>query len=582
MIKNLAKSVRQYKLPTILTPITMSLEVLCEVSIPLIMSELIDQGIDKSDISAVYKFGLLLLLGALLQFSFGTLAGFFAAKASTGFAANLRSDMFERVQKYSFSNIDKFSSASIVTRLTTDVSQVQMAFMMLTRMAFRSPLMLIFSLIVSFRIDAQISMVFFACVPILGLFLAFILSHAHPIMLAVFSTYDKLNGIVEENLRGIRVVKAFDREDYEIKKFNTISDRIYSLFLKAERLITLNMPVMQLCVYSCMLLISWLGARAIIASGNNEALGLTTGLLFSLITYANQILMSLMMLSMLFVMLTMARSAAERINEILVEQPDITDPAEPVTDIADGSIVFENVSFKYNSDSEKQALKSINLTIPSGKTVGIMGATGSAKSSLVQLIPRLYDATEGRVLVGGRDVKEYSLSALRDSVSMVLQKNVLFSGTISENLRWGDPDATDEQLAFACKMAQADEFISAFADGYEHIVEQGGSNFSGGQRQRLCIARALLKKPKILILDDSTSAVDTATDAKIQKALAEFIPDTTKLIIAQRASSVMNADMIIVMEQGEINAVGTHDELLKSCAIYREVYESQQKGGEKE
>ncbi len=582
MIKNLAKSVRQYKLPTLLTPITMSLEVLCEISIPLVMSDLIDKGIDQSDISAVYKFGLLLLIGALLQFTFGTLAGFFAAKASTGFAANLRSDMFKKVQSYSFSNIDKFSSASIVTRLTTDVSQVQMAFMMLTRMAFRSPLMLIFSLIVSFRIDAEISMVFFACVPILGLFLAFILSHAHPIMLTVFNTYDKLNGVVEENLRGMRVVKAFNREDYEVKKFNNISERIYSLFLKAEKLITLNMPVMQFCIYSCMLLISWLGARAIVASGNNEALGLSTGLLFSLITYANQILMSLMMLSMLFVMITMARSAAERINEILIEEPDITDPAEPVTEIADGSIVFENVSFKYNLNSEKQALKNINLTIPSGKTVGIMGATGSAKSSLVQLIPRLYDATEGRVMVGGRDVKEYSLTALRDSVSMVLQKNVLFSGTISENLRWGDPDATDEQLAAACKMAQADDFISAFEDGYDHIVEQGGSNFSGGQRQRLCIARALLKKPKILILDDSTSAVDTATDAKIQKALAEFIPETTKLIIAQRVSSVMNADMIIVMDEGEINAVGTHDELLKSCAIYREVYESQQKGEEKE
>lgn len=582
MLKNLSKSVRQYKLPAILTPITVGLEVVCEIAIPLVMSNLIDLGIDKGDISAVYKFGMLLLLGAVLQFAFGTLSGFFAAKASTGFASNLRADMFKKVQDYSFANIDKFSAASIVTRLTTDVSQVQMAFMMLTRMAFRSPLMLIFSLVVSFSIDAKISLVFLGVIPVLGLFLAFVISHAHPIMLTVFKTYDKLNGVVEENLRGMRVVKAFTREEYETEKFENISNRIYSLFLKAEKLITMNMPVMQFCVYSCMLLISWFGARAIVASGNNEALGLTTGLLFSLITYANQILFSLMILSMLFVMLTMARSAAERINEILIEEPDIADPADPVTEIADGSIVFENVSFRYNKDAEKQALKNVNLTIPGGKTVGIMGATGSAKSTLVQLIPRLYDATEGRVLVGGRDVKEYSLTALRDSVSMVLQKNVLFSGTIAENLRWGDNNATDEQLVSACQMAQADEFIRGFADGYEHIVEQGGSNLSGGQKQRLCIARALLKKPKILILDDSTSAVDTATDAKIQKALAEYIPETTKIIIAQRVSSVAHADMIVVMENGEIDSVGTHDELLKNCAIYREVYESQQKGGDDE
>ncbi|MBP1577175.1 MAG: ABC transporter ATP-binding protein [Oscillospiraceae bacterium] len=582
MLKNLSKSVRQYKLPAILTPITVGLEVVCEIAIPLVMSNLIDLGIDKGDISAVYKFGMLLLLGAVLQFAFGTLSGFFAAKASTGFASNLRADMFKKVQEYSFANIDKFSAASIVTRLTTDVSQVQMAFMMLTRMAFRSPLMLIFSLVVSFSIDAKISLVFLGVIPVLGLFLAFILTHAHPIMLTVFKTYDKLNGVVEENLRGMRVVKAFTREEYETEKFENISNRIYSLFLKAEKLITMNMPVMQFCVYSCMLLISWFGARAIVASGNNEALGLTTGLLFSLITYANQILFSLMILSMLFVMLTMARSAAERINEILIEEPDIADPADPVTEIADGSIVFENVSFRYNKDAEKQALKNVNLTIPGGKTVGIMGATGSAKSTLVQLIPRLYDATEGRVLVGGRDVREYSLTALRDSVSMVLQKNVLFSGTIAENLRWGDNNATDEQLVSACQMAQADEFIRGFADGYDHIVEQGGSNLSGGQKQRLCIARALLKKPKILILDDSTSAVDTATDAKIQKALAEYIPETTKIIIAQRVSSVAHADMIVVMENGEIDSVGTHDELLKNCAIYREVYESQQKGGDDE
>lgn len=582
MIKTLYRSIRQYKLSALLTPLTVAMEVVCEIAIPLAMANLIDLGIDMGDMAAVKKYGIILLLGAAAQFLFGTLSGGFAAHASTGFAANLRSDMFKKVQSFSFSNIDKFSAASIVTRLTTDVGQIQMAFMMMTRMAFRSPLMLIFSLIVAFKINARISMVYLACVPIMGAFLWLILSHAHPIMMKVFRTYDKLNGIVEENLRGMRVVKSFNREQYETEKFENVSEKIYSLFLKAEKMITLSFPMMQLSMYTCMLLISWLGARAIVASGNNEALGLTTGLLFSLITYANQILISLMMLSMIFIMLTMARSAGERIVEILEEQPDITDPADAKQEIADGSIVFDNVSFKYDPNSPKQALKNITLTIPSGKTVGIMGATGSAKSTLVQLIPRLYDATEGRVLVGGKDVREYDIKALRSAVAMVLQKNVLFSGTIKENLRWGNESASDEELIEACRMAQADEFIRTFPDGYEHHIEQGGSNLSGGQRQRLCIARALLKKPKILILDDSTSAVDTATDAKIQKALSSYIPQTTKLIIAQRVSSVSAADMIVVMEDGEINAIGTHSEILASCDIYREVYESQRKGGEED
>ncbi len=578
MIKKLIGSIRQYWLLTVLTPVSVALEVVAEIIIPLMMANLIDFGIDLGDMQAVTKYGLLLLIAAAAQFTFGTASGYCAAHASTGFASNLRSDMYRKVQRFSFSNIDKFSTASIVTRLTTDVSNIQMAFMMMTRMAVRSPLMLIFALFSAFNIDRDISRVFFVCIPLLAVFLAIIMRHAHPTFRKVFSTYDELNRVVEEDLRGMRVVKAFDRAEFEKQKFNTISQRIYELFVKAERLITLNQPFMQLCMYGCMLLISWLGARAIVASRNDPALGLTTGQLTILITYATQILMSLMMLSMIFVMLTMARSAAERVVEILDEAPDIVDPTSPVSEVSDGSIVFDHVSFSYSSNAGKKVLDDICLTIPSGKTVGIIGATGSSKSSLVSLIPRLYDVSEGSVLVGGVDVRKYDLNALRGSVAMVLQKNLLFSGTVNENLRWGNINATEQEIRQVCRMAQAEEFILTFPDKYDHHIEQGGGNLSGGQKQRLCIARALLKKPKILILDDSTSAVDTATDAKIQKAFAEYIPDTTKIIIAQRVSSVMNADIIVVLDDGRISAHGSHTELLKSSNIYREVYQSQQKG----
>ena len=578
MIKKLMGSIKQYWMLTILTPVSVALEVVAEIIIPLLMADLIDFGIDLGDMQAVTKYGTLLLIAAAAQFAFGTASGYCAAHASTGFASNLRSDMYRKVQQFSFSNIDKFSTASIVTRLTTDVSNIQMAFMMMTRMAVRSPLMLIFALFSAYNIDHGISRVFFVCIPLLAVFLAVIMRHAHPTFRKVFSTYDDLNRVVEEDLRGMRVVKAFDRAEFEKDKFNTISKRIYSLFVKAERLITLNMPFMQLCMYSCILIISWLGARAIVASKNDPAFGLTTGQLTILITYATQILMSLMMLSMIFVMLTMARSAAERVVEILDETPDIVDPVSPVDTVTDGSIVFDHVSFSYSSNAGKKVLDDICLTIPSGNTVGIIGATGSSKSSLVSLIPRLYDVTEGTVSVGGVDVRNYRLDTLRDSVAMVLQKNLLFSGTVKDNLRWGNSKATDEEMQNACRMAQAEEFILSFPDRYDHYVEQGGGNLSGGQKQRLCIARALLKRPKILILDDSTSAVDTATDAKIQKAFAEYIPDTTKIIIAQRVSSVMNADMIVVLDDGKIVDNGNHAELLKRCEIYREVYISQQKG----
>ena len=578
MIKKLSQSIRQYKSTALLTPVLVALEVASEIIIPLLVANLIDLGIDSGNMDAVLHYGALLLIGAAAQFAFGTASGFTAARASTGFASNLRSDMYNNVQTFSFSNIDKFSAASIVTRLTTDVASVQMAFMMITRMAVRSPLMLVFSLAAAFRINAKISLVFFACIPLLGTFLAIIMRHAHPTFRKVFSTYDELNGIVEENLRGIRVVKAFDRAEFEKQKFGSISDKIYKLFVKAERLVMLNMPVMQLCMYGCMLIVSWLGARAIVASRNDSTVGLTTGELMILITYATQILMSLMMLSMIFVMLTMARSAGERIVEILDEKADILNGNAPIINIPNGEIVFDNVTFFYADKSDKPVLQNISLTIPSGSTVGIIGATGSAKSTLVQLIPRLYDVAGGSVKVGSIDVRDYDLTALRDSVAMVLQKNILFSGSVKENLRWGNEDADDSEMIKACRMAQADEFIQSFPQKYDHYIEQGGQNLSGGQKQRLCIARALLKKPKILILDDSTSAVDTATDAKIQAAFAEYIPSTTKIIIAQRISSVQNSDMIIVMDDGKISAVGDHFALLENCEIYREVYQSQKKG----
>lgn len=581
MIKKLSKSVRQYKKDAVLTPVFVMFEVILEVIIPLLMSRLIDFGIDDGSMEYILQMGAALVISSLISLAFGVLAGNSAARASAGFASNLREDMYHNVQTFSFSNIDRFSTASLVTRLTTDVSNVQMAFQMLIRMAFRSPLMLIFSTSMAMSIDPQLSLIFLACIPVLGLGMYLVMTKAHPIFERVFKTYDKLNGVVQENLRGIRVVKSFVREDYEDKKFDTISESIYKDFSKAEKTIAYTAPLMQFCMYTCILFISWFGARAIIASGNNPDLGLSTGELMSLLTYIMQILMSLMMLSMVFVMLTISRASAERIVAVLDEKSDITDCDEPVYTVADGSIRFENVNFGYG-EGKKICLNDIDLDIASGQTIGILGGTGAGKSTLVQLIPRLYDTVSGTVYVGGVDVKKYDIKTLRDSVAMVLQKNELFSGTISDNLRWGDENATDEELREACRLSCADQFVQEKPGGYDAEVEQGGTNVSGGQKQRLCIARALLKKPKILILDDSTSAVDTKTDAQIRASLRSSMPDTTKLIIAQRVLSVMDADKIIVMDGGTIVAAGTHDELLKSSPIYKEVYESQMKGGEEE
>ena len=579
MIKRLMQSVREYKKDSILAPLYVSCEVVLEVIIPFLTAALIDKGIDAGDMNYVLKIGMLLILCALISLTFGILSGRSASIAAAGFAKNLRKDMFDNVQNFSFSNIDKFSTASIVTRLTTDVANVQMAYMMIIRTAVRSPFMMIAALVMAFNVAGPLAFVFLACVPILGIALYIIMTKTHPIFERVFKTYDKLNNVVQENLRGIRVVKSFVREDYEIKKFKSISEKIYEDFCHAERNIAFNMPVMQFCIYGSMIFVSWFGARMIIASGNNPEIGLSTGELMSLFVYLMQILMSLMMLSMIFVMITISRAGAERIVEILNETSDIQSPEAAITTVKDGSIDFENVNFSYSNNVDKLCLKDIDLHIRSGEIIGIIGGTGSGKSSLVQMIPRLYDATEGCVKVGGVNVKDYDLNILRDTVAMVLQKNVLFSGTIKDNLRWGNPDETDEQLIHACKLAQADDFIKTFPDGYNTHIEQGGTNVSGGQKQRLCIARALLKKPKILIMDDSTSAVDTKTDAFIQKAFREEIPDTTKIIIAQRISSVEHADKIIVMENGMIDAIGTHQELLASNAIYKEVYTSQMKGG---
>lgn len=581
MIKKLLNSVREYKRESILAPVYVIAEVVLEVLIPFIMASLIDKGIDAGSMSAIWKYGVILLVCAMASLFFGVMAGKEAAVASSGLAKNLRKDMYYKVQNYSFSNIDKFSTASIVTRLTTDVTNVQNAFQMVIRMAVRCPIMLIFALIVAFRINVRLSMVFVVILPILAVVLFLLISRVHPYFIRIFKTYDKLNGVVQENLNGIRVVKSYIREEHETDKFGKISNMIYKDFVKAEKMLTMNMPAMMLAIYACIILISWLGAKAIVLSGNVAGVpgGLTTGELMSMFTYAMQILMSLMMIAMILVMLVMARSSAERIVEILDEESDIRNRENPVMDVPDGSILFEKVQFAYSKNAGKNVLSDINLNIKAGETVGIIGGTGSSKSSLVQLIPRLYDVSGGTVKVGGIDVRDYDIETLRNEVAMVLQKNVLFSGTIKENLRWGNESATDEELIHACRLAQADDFIQLFPQKYDTYIEQGGTNVSGGQKQRLCIARALLKKPKILILDDSTSAVDTKTDALIRKAFIEEIPDTTKIIIAQRVSSVQEADKIIVLDDGAVSAIGTHEELLKYSEIYREVYESQVKGG---
>ena len=580
MIKRLAKCVREYTGATLLSPLCMIGEVYMEVQIPLVLSRIVDFGVELGDMSAVWRYGLQLVLYAILSLGFGVLSAFFASYAATGFSRNLRHDMFYRVQTFDFSSIDKFSASSIVTRLTSDVANMQMAFQMMIRMAIRCPMMLILATTNAFRISPKLCIVYCVVLPLLGLGLYLIVKSVYPIFDRVFKTYDRLNNVVQENVHGIRVVKSFVREDRETQKFTTVSQEIYKDFCKAERTLAFNNPLMQFAVYTCILVISYLGAHMIVQSGNQEALGLTTGQLTSMFTYTSQILSSLMMLSMVFVMLTMSRAPMRRATEILEEVPDLHNPENPVETVPDGSIDFENVTFRYRAGAGRDALESINLHIPAGSTVGILGGTGSSKSTLVQLIPRLYDVSEGSVKVDGVDVRDYDIHALRDQVSMVLQKNVLFSGSIKDNLRWGNPDATDEEMVHACRLACADDFIRTFPDGYDTHIEQGGSNVSGGQKQRLCIARALLKKPKVLILDDSTSAVDTHTDAMIRKAFLEEIPGTTKLIIAQRIASVQDADLILVMDGGRIAAQGTHAQLLKTSPIYQEVYYSQTKGGD--
>ncbi len=576
MIKRIAGAIREYKRDSLLTPVFVSLEVLLEVLIPLVMSALIDRGIDAGDLQEILKLGGLLIVMAFLSLMFGVLSGMTAASASAGLARNLRHDIYYNVQNFSFSNIDKFSTAGIVTRLTTDVTNVQNAYQMLIRVAVRCPLMLVFSFAMTIWIGGSIAWIYLCVIPILGVGLFLIISKVHGIFQEVFHTYDQLNNVVQENLIGIRVVKSFVREEHEKKKFSQVSEKLYRTFLKAERLITCNMPLMQFCVYACLLLISWFGARLVVGGS------MTTGELTSLFNYTFQILMSLMMLSMVMVMIIMARSSGERIAEILEEKSDLTCKPDAIKEVPDGSVEFDQVSFSYVGDVKRSSLRNVNLKINSGETVGILGGTGTSKSTLVQLIPRLYDATEGVIKVGGIDVRNYDLETLRDQVAMVLQKNTLFSGTIKENLRWGNESASDEELERVCKLAQADGFIQEFPDKYDTYIEQGGTNVSGGQKQRLCIARALLKKPKILILDDSTSAVDTKTDALIRKAFREEIPDTTKFIIAQRIFSVQDADHILILENGQINGFGTHEELLKTNQIYREIYTSQTKGGDQD
>ena len=574
MIKKLAKSIREYKKESILTPIFVSLEVVMEVIIPLLMANLIDKGMYAGDMNEVLKIGLELVGAAMLSLIFGVLSGSVAAKASAGFAKNLRKDLYYKVQDFSFSNIDKFSTASIITRLTTDVTYVQMAFQMIIRIAVRTPLMLVFSLIMAFGINKELSLIFLILIPIVGAALGLISTKVYPIFDRVFKKYDDLNEIVEENVSSIRVVKSYVLEEKEKEKFSKTSNEIYKDFTKAEKIMALNSPIMQFAIYSALILISWFGARIIV---NSHMTALTTGELTSLLTYSIQILSSLMMLTMILVMCTMSKASAQRIVEILDEEPDLKNKKNPIEEVKNGDIEFKNVGFSYVGKRNKEVLKNINLKIKSGETVEIIGGTGDGKSSLINLIPRLYDVSEGKVLVGGVNVKDYDLKVLRDQVANVLQKNVLFSGTIKENIRWGDENASDEDIERVCKLAQADEFIQGFDKKYDTYIEQGGTNVSGGQKQRLCIARALLKKPKILILDDSTSAVDTKTDSLIRKAFREEIPNTTKIIIAQRISSVQDADKIVVMDNGRIDAIGTHEELLKSNKIYQEVYESQTK-----
>ena len=571
--RGLTSCIGEFKLATVLTPIFVIGEVAFDVLIPMMTGRLLDEGVRAGNMSRIIQYGLLVVAMALMALLLGGLSGRFAARASTGFSRNLRREMYQNVQKFSFSNIDKFSTGGIITRLTTDVTNVQMAFMMIIRIAVRCPIMLICAWCLTFTLNPKLALIFLVVIPVLSVGILAIMKSAYPVFKRVFKKYDWLNNVVEENLLGIRVVKSFVREDHEKEKFGKVSNEIYMDFSKAEKIVAFNMPLMQICVYACMLTVSWIGANLVVGGE------LTTGQLTSMFSYIMMILMSLMMLSMVLMMIILSRASAERIVELLNEESDLKNGPEPSYEVKDGSVVFENVSFSYAKDPTKECLKDVNLTIKSGETVGILGGTGTSKTTLVQLIPRLYDATEGRVLVGGVDVRDYDMEALREQVAMVLQKNVLFSGTIKENLRWGNKEATNEEMVRVCKLAQADPFIQEFPDKYDTHIEQGGSNVSGGQKQRLCIARALLKKPKILILDDSTSAVDTKTDALIRKAFREEIPDTTKFIIAQRISSIEDADKILVMDGGKIAAMGTHEELLNTCEIYREIYESQTKGG---
>ena len=579
MIKRLARCIREYKWAAILSPLTMIGEVTMEVLIPLVMADLYDYGVVQQNMQVVISKSILLVICALASLSFGVASAIFASKAGTGFAKNLRHDMFYNVQKFSFSNIDKFSSASIVTRLTSDVANLQMTFQMLIRMAIRCPMMLSLALVSALRISPKLASTYLIAIPVMAAALIALVPKVFKIFDYSFKLMDKLNNTVQENIHGIRVVKSYVREEKEVEKFTGVSEEMAFNFSRAEKILALNNPIMQSCIYACILTISFIGSRMVVASGNNPLNGLTTGQLSSMFTYTTQILSALMMLSMVFVMMTMSRTPLRRCYEILEEKPDLVSPEDAVTTVADGSIDFENVSFRYSATAQHRALKEVSLHIPAGATVGILGSTGSSKTTLVQLIPRLYDVSEGVLKVGGVDVRDYDLEVLRDNVAMVLQKNTLFSGTIKENLRWGNPDATDEELIHACRLACAHDFIMSFPDQYDHKIEQGGTNVSGGQKQRLCIARALLKKPKILILDDSTSAVDTATDASIRKAFREEIPGTTKLIIAQRIASVQESDLIILMDNGQIGAVGNHESLIQTSQIYQEIYYSQQKGG---